>query len=118
MGYPQSESFGVGQVIRRLGYEVPTHLSVTADYTLLISDCRMVHVDATAGPLTITLPTPVEGLEYHFSEVAGLGTAITLDSGAGKTINGVQMLTMNAAYRQRKLRAISATAWIVVGSAA
>ena len=111
------EKFGVTQVTRRLGFEQPTHLSATANYTLLLTDPRMVHVDATAGAFTITLPAPAEGLEYTFMEVAGLGTAVTLDSGAGNTINGVQMLTMNAANRVRTLRAISGTAWVVRTSA-
>ena len=98
-----------------LRFEHPTHLSVTADATLTTNDPEFIHLDATAGIMTVTLPTPYLGLVYHLSEIAGLATAITIDAGAGLTVNGARMATMNTPYAQRKLRGISATAWIIVG---
>lgn len=108
--------YNVNRPQKALRFERPTHKSVTTTVTLTYDDAQKIHFDATAGAFTITLPTPYEGLEYHFCEVAGLATAVTLDSGSGNTINGVRMLTMNAAFRVRKLRAISATAWVVDGA--
>jgi hypothetical protein len=55
-------------------------------------------------------------MTFHFSEVKNSANALVID-GNGKTINGAATLTMNAAYRQRKLRYSTLTGvaqWIVI----
>ena len=89
--------------------------STTASVTLTDGDARFVYLDATAGAYTVTLPaSPYEGMQFHFSENAGLATAVEIGNN-GKTINGVLgSLTMNLAYAQVVLR-YNGTGWILVG---
>lgn len=110
----EARSFGRNKVWWFAGVEILGAKATTTTVTLTDGDGRHVTLDATAGAYTITLPaSPYEGQTYHFSENAGLATAVTI-SGNGKNINGVANLTMNAAFRQRVLR-YNGTAWIIVG---
>jgi hypothetical protein len=104
--------------IRRAGMELGTGQSAafTSAVTLTNSHSELVQFDASGGAFTIFLPaSPYDGQTYHLSEIAGNATALTVD-GNGKTINGAATLTMNAAFRQRKLRySALAAQWIVIG---
>lgn len=113
----ESELYGQSLVTRRAGFETIYSEKVTAARTLTTESPRLLRLDATAGPFTLTLPASTsglyEGLTFHLSEDAGLTTAITV-AGNGANINGASTLTMNAAYRQRTIR-WNDTQWIVVG---
>lgn len=89
---------------------------VLTSYTLTDNNGELVEFDTSGGAGTIYLPAnPHDGKTFHFSEIANSATALTVD-GNGNNINNAGTLTMNAAFRQRRLRYSTAAAqWIVIG---
>lgn len=68
-------AFGVGQISKRLGFENPSALSVTAAYTLLTSDPRTVSADTTSAAFNLDLPPyPYDGMEYRIFDGAAAGS--------------------------------------------
>ncbi len=120
MGYQSSERFGQGRRTRRAGYDLASQVTspYAAAFTIGNSHGEYVPFDVSGGGFTIKLPAdPYEGMVFLFSEVKNSANALVID-GNGKTINGAATLTMNAAYRQRRLRYSSMSGvaqWIVIG---
>ena len=118
MGAQSSERHLQNRRTRRAGFDLGSQQLAlyTATTTLGNNHGELVQFNATGGAFTIYLPPkPYDGMTFHFSEAAGNATALTVD-GNSKSINGAATLTMNAAYRQRKLRYSSlASQWIIVG---
>jgi len=120
MGNQSSEVHRRSQRTRRAGYDLGCQVTTpyAAAFTLGNNHGEYVPFDVSAGGYTITLPQyPYDGMTFHFSEVKNSANALVID-GNGNTINGAATLTMNAAYRQRKLRYTTLTGvaqWIVIG---
>lgn len=78
----------------------------TTDVALLVSK-------TIPGATLFDLPTPALGRVLVFKDMAGNAETfnITLDAGAGKTINGQQTLVMNANYGTTMLLGMSTAQW-------
>ena len=60
-----------------------------ANYTALVTD-YVILVDATAGPLTITLPAvPRGGQQYYIKKIDSTGNTVTILRGGSSLIDGV-----------------------------
>ena len=120
MGNQSSEVHRRSQRTRRAGYDLGCQVATpyAAAFTIGNNHGEYVPFDVSGGGYTITLPQyPYDGMTLHFSEVKNSANALVID-GNGNTINGAATLTMNAAYRQRKLRYTTLTGvaqWIVSG---
>lgn len=71
-------------------------VSKTADYTVLVSD-GIVLVDATSGPVTITLYTATETKHTPFIAVKKIdasGNAVTIDGAGAETIDGATTISL------------------------
>lgn len=96
------------------GFEIVGGQTVTSATTLTSDSGRLIQLDASGAPFTLTLPAlPYVGMTFYLSEVAGSVNLVTVD-GNGKNINGGPSLSMNGAYRQRWVR-YNGVQWIVVG---
>lgn len=119
MGAQSSERHFQNHRTRRAGFDMACQVTTpyAAAFTLGNNHGEYVPFDVSGGGFTITLPaSPYDGMTFHFSEVKNSANALVID-GNGKTINGAATLTMNAAYRQRKLRYSTLTGvaqWIVI----
>ena len=96
------------------GFELVGGQTVTSATTLGYGAGRLIQLDASGAPFTLTLPAePYVGMTFYLSEIAGSVNLVTVD-GNGKNINGGPSLLMNGAYRQRWVR-YNGTQWIVIG---
>lgn len=120
MGLHDVEYFGQNNRTMRAGFDLSCSATTpyAAAFTIGNNHGEYVPFDVSGGGYTITLPQyPYDGMTLHFSEVKNSANALVID-GNGNTINGAATLTMNAAYRQRKLRYTTLTGvaqWIVIG---
>lgn len=95
----------------------------TAAYTMTVDD-DLVMVDATAGPVTITLPSagnslygfgtytssyqipiPGQGLEYTIVKTDVSGNAVTVSAPSAHTIEGSATVTLSSQYSKAKVKA-------------
>lgn len=84
---------------------------VAADVTLTDQDQRQVHVDDTAGPITVTAPdssSVYPGYTLEVRKITALGNLITI-SGNGINIDGAPSIAFNAAYGVRQIQYIPAS---------
>ena len=96
------------------GFELVGGQTVTSATTLGYGAGRLIQLDASGAPFTLTLPAePYVGTTFYLSEIAGSVNLVTVD-GNGKNINGNPTMLMNGAYRQRHIR-YNGSQWIVVG---
>jgi hypothetical protein len=91
---------------------------VTSDpsYTILQSD-RFIHADPTAAPVSLTLPAaPVRGEVHYINDSTGQSATnpITIN-GNGQTINGLQLLVLNATNAAVLLE-YNGTSWSAFGT--
>ena len=120
MGNQSAEVHRRNQRTLRAGFDLACQVTTpyAAPFTLGNNHGEYVPFDVSGGGFTVTLPQyPYDGMTFHFSEVKNSANALVID-GNGNTINGAATLTMNAAYRQRKLRYTTLTGvaqWIVIG---
>ena len=120
MGNQSSEVHRRSQRTRRAGFDLAcqTTSPYPASVTLSNNHGEYVPFDVSGAGFSIFLPQyPYDGMTFHFSEVKNSANALVID-GNGNTINGAATLTLNAAYRQRKLRYTTLTGvaqWIVIG---
>jgi len=77
-------------------------LAKTADYTIVEADRdKIVLVDATAGPVTITLlasATAGDGFRLVVKKVDSSANAVTVDGTASETIDGATTSTLSTQY--------------------
>ncbi len=96
------------------GFEIVGGQTVTSATTLTSDSGRLIQLDASGAPFTLTFPPlPYVGMTFILSEIAGSVNLVTVD-GNGKSINGGPSLLMNGAYRQRWVR-YNGVQWIVIG---
>lgn len=88
-----------------------TSTQVSADYTILGSDQRIV-ANAASSAITLTLPSPTSVDTEQAFEIFTLGSkGVTLDAGSGKTINGLRRYFIRGPYKSAIIRRSSTTAW-------
>lgn len=90
-------------------------ITVTSDYTALSTD-QVILVDATSGPITITLPaTHADGLHYEIKDKNGLALVdtITIISQDGDTIDGITSIVLTNTYQSVTVVS-DGTNWFVV----
>lgn len=75
--------------------QTPTRVSVKADYTVKATD-DLVFVDASAGPVKITLP-PTGSTPVMLRKTDASGNAVTVQTTGGQKINGGTVLPMGVA---------------------
>jgi len=91
-------------------------VSVTADYTATNED-GIIEVDATAGPVIVTLPTLASAKSGVFSQKIRISkrdasvNTVTVKGSGTETINGVNTLVISAQYTT-EIPAAGATEWI------
>ena len=87
---------------------------VTADYTMTADD-RIIEVDASAGPVTVTL-VPVStfrGLKVTIRKADASANTVTVQAAPGDTIDGAPSVTMSSQNDAFTLYApLSGTRWI------
>ena len=88
---------------------------VTQDSEAVITatDVALMIKKTIGSATSLSLPTPSLGYVLIFKDMKGDSESnpITLDAGAGKLINGLQTLVMNANYATTILIGASATQW-------
>jgi hypothetical protein len=88
-----------------------TVTNLTTNGTLASTD-GYVRVDATSGPITVTLPTAVgrDGRPYIIKKIDSSTNAVTVAAAAGETIDG--STTYSLAYQNMSIQIISnASTW-------
>ena len=94
-------------------------LAKSVNYTVLAADHgKLILVDATAGPVTITLPavaTAGDGFWVAVKKIDSSAEAVTVDGDGAETIDGVATRTLTKQYEAEIYRG-DASAWHVVGA--
>jgi len=104
--------------------------TVSANYTLGIDE-YCLYVDATAGPITITLPAagnhlygygnyisayqkpyPTQGLEYLIIKKDSSGNAVTVQRAGSDTINGGTSVNTTTQYGRINPICVARTVWV------
>ncbi|MCI5056881.1 MAG: hypothetical protein MRY83_12275 [Flavobacteriales bacterium] len=72
----------------------------SANYTALITD-EVILVDASAGDVTITLPTAsgIAGKKYYFKKDDGTANNVIIDGNGAETIDGNATVSTNVAFQ-------------------
>jgi hypothetical protein len=91
--------------------ELPTKVSAAA-YTLRPQDDYLL-CDATAAPITITVPLGRGGRVFTVIRVAG-GNNVTITATAPDTINGAATLVIGASFTPKKLKWFKTYSWLSV----
>jgi hypothetical protein len=88
-------------------------VTVTGDYTVLSSD-SMVLVDASSGPITITLPlvSTVAGETFTVKKIDSSANAVTIDGSASETIDGETTKVLTNQWWALTMNSNS-TAWFI-----
>lgn len=107
------------QTMEDLGYvqsaTAPGVVTKTANYTITTDD-HGVLVNATTGPVTITLPpvSRARGLVFHVSKRDPTGNVVTLAAAGGDTINGQPSQAISVQYTTITIQAPDiGTDWVV-----
>jgi hypothetical protein len=86
----------------------------TADYTVTTADHgKTVTVDATAAPVTVTLPTAAsagDGFNVTVKRIDATTNAVTIDGNGAETIDGALTLLLSTQYEAARLKCNGA-AW-------
>ena len=87
----------------------------TAAYTILDTD-RIVLVDATSGPLTMTLPSAADAEPHLFAvkKTDASGNAVTVARAGSDTIDGATSKVLSARYELLLIISDKGTAWHVL----
>lgn len=85
--------------------------SVSGDHTA--SDGEFVLADASAGPLTVTLPAPAEGLLVGVKKVDASGNGVTVATPGTQTIDGQASVTITGRYTSREHTSDGTNYWIL-----
>lgn len=110
----EARQYAQGVTWQSPGFEIVGGLTITSASTLGYGSGRLIQLDASGAPFTLTFPPlPYVGMTFLLSEIAGSVNLVTVD-GNGKNINGNPTMLMNGAYRQRWVR-YNGVQWIVVG---
>ena len=74
----------------------------TSDYTATAADF-VILVDATSGPVTITLPAAAlnDGRHYHVKKIDASANTVTIDGNGSETIDGLTTQVMTIQYTSR-----------------
>ncbi len=83
----------------------------TANYAVLADDATIL-IDATAGSVTVTLPTPVLGKKYVIKKIDATVNSMVLN-GAGATIDGAATRTTTVPYQTFVLQN-DGTNWFII----
>jgi hypothetical protein len=75
-------------------------VTVTSNYTASNGD--VVLADASAGAITVTLPTPTAGAVINVKKIDSSANAVTID-GAGATIDGQASIQITTQYESYTL---------------
>jgi hypothetical protein len=86
----------------------------TASYTAAVTD-EAILVDATSGPVTITLPSAAgnAGKLYKIKKIDTTGATVTIDANASETIDGGLTAVITAPYVALALQCDGTGWWIV-----
>lgn len=86
----------------------------TGNYTITLDD-GFVAVDATAGAVTITLPTAAAaaGFEFIVKKIDASANAVTLDGDGAETIDGAATLSLPTQYASAAVLSDGTTWWVV-----
>ncbi|MCL6296729.1 beta strand repeat-containing protein, partial [Jejuia spongiicola] len=83
----------------------------TANYAVIADDATIL-IDATAGSVTVTLPTPVLGKKYVVKKIDATVNSMVLN-GAGATIDGAATRTTTVPYQTFVLQN-DGTNWFII----
>jgi len=91
-------------------------ITKTATYTATAED-EIILCDATAGIMTINLPTAVgiAGVQYTIKKIDSGGNAITIDPNGAQTIEGSSTKTLSSQWSYYTIVS-DGTNWIIIGS--
>jgi hypothetical protein len=87
--------------------------TVTGDTTALLSD-RMIVVDASSGPVTVSLPAAatVSGKEFDIKKIDATASAMILDPDGTETIDGSTTISTIIQYTSITIKSDGVTWWI------
>lgn len=91
----------------------PAPLVVTADHTAT-NEQRLILVDATGGPVTVTLPTAVGrvGREFVIKKTNASATAVTVDPTGSETVDGLASVNTTKQFDAITVESDNANWWI------
>ena len=109
------------EVRHQLNYRFLDIKQITESYTALTTD-KIIWADATAGALTVTLPTVAtaydsiagSGMLLVIVKVDSSGNAVTVDGDGSETINGTATQSLSAQWDNIQLNA-NGTQWVLLG---
>jgi len=98
--------------IHRLFYRVRT---VTAAYTIEPEVDKVILVDASGGPITITLPTAAnsDSVFYCVKALDVSGGNVTIDGDGAETIDGAATITLNVQYQSVFIISDGTQWWVI-----
>lgn len=100
---------------RRIRNEARSYV-VTQAYTFSNIDViDSLQVDATAGAITITLPTPNGNRRRRVIKTDGSANAVTLSAGGTILINGATTFALATQYKYVWVEP-TGTKWLIIGS--
>jgi len=87
--------------------------TVTANTTALLTD-GMILVDATTGPITVSLPAASEAFEQEFTvkKIDATLSSMILDPDGSETIDGNTTITTTTQYTSFTIKSDGVTWWI------
>jgi hypothetical protein len=89
--------------------------SITTDMSVSITDHFHVRVDASAGDVTLTLPTPVSvGQEFHFKKIDASTNNVILSGYTTDTVDGNDFVQFNIPYETLPLMGGTTTEWDII----
>ena len=107
-----------GSTISAGGVYVPlvvTTTSLTLPYTY-----HTILVDATSGPITITLPSAATGyksgtigssIQYTIQKIDNSANAVTIATGGSDVLNGATTQTITVQYQARQIQSAGGNVW-------
>lgn len=94
------------------------HRALTASAALTADDAGVVVIDATAGPVTVTLPAGnamgTRPIRFVFRRTDGASNAVTIQRAGADTIDGATSVTMLGAQDQRELISNGGSVWLSI----
>lgn len=106
----------VNQLGKRLSASAASQMGDVTGFTssaTLGADDYLAAVDATAGPVTITVPLGVNGRQYAVKKIDSSGNAVTVARTGSDTIDGATTYALTTQYQSVTIIGRSGGYWVL-----
>lgn len=101
----------VNYLLRKIGY-LGSSRSVTGDTSVVDAD-HILLVDATAGPVTISLPPATVGRTLAIKKLDSSANAVTIAANGAETIDDAATMVISTQYHSRTLWGVAGAWWVI-----